>query len=90
MQILVWNFTFFSIKKVWKSMEFDVFVGIWTYHYANGTGVEFQNGDEAGKAHDYKILYVKENEKSTRETEHVKHFDMLHIPKKQVWHGLEV
>ena len=30
MQILVWNCTFFGIKKVWKSMEFDVFVGVWT------------------------------------------------------------
>ena len=30
MKILVWNFTFFGIKKVWKSMEFDVSVGVWT------------------------------------------------------------
>ena len=28
MQISVWIFTFFGIKNVWKSMEFDVSVGV--------------------------------------------------------------
>ena len=26
------EFYFFGIKKVWKSMEFDVFVGVWTLY----------------------------------------------------------
>ena len=42
MQIFIWICKFFGIKKQWKSMEFDVSVGVWTLvdfsgHYISRT-----------------------------------------------------